>query len=178
MKEIAYQTLGRNLREKREQMGLSLQEVAWRARVNLGNLSKLECGKGQPFSTDSLLRLANVYGISPRGILALAGKPEPYFSDVRLSIEALQGLIEEMLPTTEDQLVVAAINLDTGERSLTYKPPLDERIARQLDGMMSEFCEGTDPVIVGSGRTKRTFRKISEYKGETVHEIVYRREKR
>jgi transcriptional regulator with XRE-family HTH domain len=60
------------MRERREQLGLSLRELARRADLDVGTLSKLEAGKTRP-SPDSVTAIAHVLGISASDLFAAAG---------------------------------------------------------------------------------------------------------
>ncbi|MEB3052152.1 XRE family transcriptional regulator [Mycolicibacter sp. MYC123] len=66
----------RRLRELRTQQGLTLQEVADRARIDLSTLSRLESGKRR-LALDHLPRLAQALSVSTDELLRAPQQPDP-----------------------------------------------------------------------------------------------------
>lgn len=71
------QTLGANIRCRREAMGLSLAELAARANLTKGALSKIERGKGSP-AISSVVRIAEAFGCALSELFAETEEPLPY----------------------------------------------------------------------------------------------------
>lgn len=66
----------RRLRELRTQQGLTLQDVADRARIDLSTLSRLESGKRR-LALDHLSRLAQALSVSTDELLRAPEQPDP-----------------------------------------------------------------------------------------------------
>lgn len=66
------QELGRRLRERREQLDLSIRELAERTDVNHSTIVRLEQGSIEAPAPDKLSRIAEVLGFSLADIYALA----------------------------------------------------------------------------------------------------------
>jgi len=66
----------RRLRELRTQQGLTLQDVADRARIDLSTLSRLESGKRR-LALDHLPRLAEALAVSTDELLRAPEQPDP-----------------------------------------------------------------------------------------------------
>jgi transcriptional regulator with XRE-family HTH domain len=99
------------LKTLRKQRGLTLQEAARRAYVDAGNLSKLEKGKGAAlFSSESLLRIASVYEISPKELLAMAGKCLPTTTEALSNIRSWLAIVDlgQLSPTSKKVLLALA----------------------------------------------------------------------
>lgn len=60
--------LGTNLREARERLGLTQEQVAERSGVHATEVSRIEGGKRDP-QVSTLLRLAKAVGVSPGRLL-------------------------------------------------------------------------------------------------------------
>ena len=67
-------SFGRYLRERRVQMGLSQRALAQSLRVDFSYVSKLENGREDPPSEDTLHRLATILAVPDDRLLAMAGK--------------------------------------------------------------------------------------------------------
>jgi transcriptional regulator with XRE-family HTH domain len=69
--------LGKRLRERREQIGLSQTEVAKQTGIIQGDLSLLERGKKRALWADTLIRLAETLGCSLDYLAGLTDDPAP-----------------------------------------------------------------------------------------------------
>ena len=69
-------TVRRRLRELRTQQGLTLQDVATRARIDVSTLSRLESGKRR-LALDHLPRLAEALSVSTDELLRSPEHPDP-----------------------------------------------------------------------------------------------------
>lgn len=66
---VAAQILGSRLRERREQLGLSQEDVAHMSAMHVSNYGKLERGKANP-NLHTLLRIASVLEVDPGVLIA------------------------------------------------------------------------------------------------------------
>jgi len=71
------QTIGANIRCRREEAGLSLTELAYQANLSKGALSKIETGKGSP-AIATVLRIAGVLKCTLSELFAEAEASPPY----------------------------------------------------------------------------------------------------
>ncbi|MBN1910207.1 MAG: cupin domain-containing protein [Pirellulales bacterium] len=71
------QTIGANIRRRREEAGISLTELAGRAALTKGALSKIETGKGSP-AISTVLRIAEALECPLSELFAEAEQALPY----------------------------------------------------------------------------------------------------
>ena len=69
---LALKRFGTLLQEARRDQGLTLEEVARRARTHKGYISSIERGKVNPPSAALVVRLAKILGLDPREMLKRA----------------------------------------------------------------------------------------------------------
>lgn len=98
--------IGRRLRETRRGLGMTVEELAQRAGVSVGNVSQLERGRGNP-SLSTLSRLADGVGVHVTALLREeAGDTSPVVratGRTRLPLpEDPAGLVRELLTPSLD----------------------------------------------------------------------------
>ena len=69
-------TLGPNLREARERLGLTQATVAQRSGIHATEISRIEAGKRDP-RVSTLIRLASALGVPPGELLVVAVDQPP-----------------------------------------------------------------------------------------------------
>ena len=72
------------LRQRRRKLGLSQQELAFRAHVNVGYLGKLERGEAAP-GLDMVGRLANTLGVAPAKLIG-EGDAAPVLATLKVQV--------------------------------------------------------------------------------------------
>jgi transcriptional regulator with XRE-family HTH domain len=87
----------RRLRELRTERGLTLQQVAQRANIDVSTLSRLESGKRR-LALDHIPALAGALGVSADDLLGAAPAPDPR---VRAKSRTFDGMT--MWPLTHDE---------------------------------------------------------------------------
>lgn len=150
------QTIGANIRRRREELGLSLTEMAARSSLTKGALSKIERGKGSP-AIASILRVAEALGCSLPELFAEAEDSLPY-----VFTRSGEGRI-----TSRDgshfgysyEALALAMNQKTAEPFLLTIRPGDpqgtfhhagEEFIYMLSGQM-EFCVGKQKIRMRRG---------------------------
>lgn len=89
-------SIGENLRRRREELGLTLEDVAERLGVHRSTVLRYERGETQRLSIETIERLARILSTTPA---ALAGwgerEEEPFDADVRQIARGMQRLPKE-----------------------------------------------------------------------------------
>ena len=83
MNDINYELIGTWIREKREEMGCSQEQLAWDAELSNTYVSLVETGKKKP-SLGSLLKISNALGITLDELLSgnQLHNPTDYQTDI------------------------------------------------------------------------------------------------
>ena len=79
-------TLGESLRAARKRMGLAQLYLAAGAGVSQGYLSRIEAGKATP-SAAIVVRLAQVVGADPKGLLQIIDRPATLRAQQRQGVD-------------------------------------------------------------------------------------------
>lgn len=110
----------RRLRELRTERGLTLQQVAQRASIDVSTLSRLESGKRR-LALDHIPALAGALGVSADDLLGAAPPPDPR---VRTKARSFDGLT--MWPLTHDEAAggLKAYKIRVSARRRTPPDPL------------------------------------------------------
>jgi len=69
--DLDMQQVGKRLRDARDQLGLTQDQVAWRANYTLANYNALEKGHRRDMNASTLYALCHVLGISSDYVLGL-----------------------------------------------------------------------------------------------------------
>jgi transcriptional regulator with XRE-family HTH domain len=128
IKQIAYDgriivdmTIGERLRERRQQIGLSLGQVGEYEGLTPQYLSDLERGRNQPNVWSLLTRLAKRYRTTTDYLLGLTDDPDP----VRAENRAQEAALLAQLPGPERAIVRALLLVlareTPGERQFTLE---------------------------------------------------------
>lgn len=129
-------TLAEVVRAAREREGISLRELARRARVSAGQISRIEAGEVAKPSSDTLRSIARALGRYPDPLLVIAG---------HLTGEAAGGRLLELQDEIEERDEPAASFLDAGARELAVE---DEASRRYLAWTL---FEGSRADLLGWG---------------------------
>ncbi len=116
---------GTPLRRLRDDLGVTLTDLAERAGISPSYLSELERGLKRP-STDVLARLAEALGMSPSTLLAY--------------IESMTSLEGERAKVEEEEgvaLRMAAEAQEDAPRAPRYRPPAAELLRGKIDAFMA-----------------------------------------
>ena len=83
MNDVNYELIGTRIREKREEVGCSQEQLAWDAELSNTYISLVETGKKKP-SLGSLLKISNALGITLDELLSgnQLHNPTDYQTDI------------------------------------------------------------------------------------------------
>ena len=78
----------------------------------------------------------------------------------QIELEALRALLRPPRKKKKTQIIIVV------ERSLIYKPPVNEEMLRRIEEKSDEFYRGVDQVEIGR---RTVFQKTKEHKGKIVY---------